>query len=127
MIQLPFKRDDQGNLSDTGIYSNNLLSRTSYKYLEQRQFSFGVAKAQRIGENLPEGVRMEEFDHTGKHICTIDVLNSHIKIELKVVVNSMANLFLFRAHTYSHYSSKSNNSTCLRIIIYIYYVIQLAV
>ena len=54
-------------------------------------------------------------------------ITKYKSIQIKVVVFWCATYFVRMAHMYSHYSSKSNNSMFVLIIIYLYYVIQPAV
>ena len=83
IVQYSFKRDEQGNLSKDGEYSNNLLTKTSFKYPEQGRFSFGVAKVKKIGSEEAEGVRMPAINYTNKTLCTIDTFNKHMQEECK--------------------------------------------
>jgi len=87
MVQFSFKRDKDGNLSETGEYEKELLTRTSFKFPEQGRFSFGVAKVRKVDSDAPEGVRMKEINYTGKNIVTIDVYEGHVKSELNRVKN----------------------------------------
>ena len=72
MVQYSFKRDENGNLSEQGEYSENLLTRTQFKYPEQGRFCFGVAKVKKLDAEEEEGVRLGLIDYTGKTMCTIE-------------------------------------------------------
>ena len=82
MQYFQFKRDENGNLSSEGGYNSTTLTKTQFKYPEQGRFSFGVAKVQKVGLDLPVGVRMEEINYTGKNIVTIEVYEKHINEEI---------------------------------------------
>ena len=79
--QYTFKRDEKGNLSPTGTYSDPLLTSTSFKFPEQGRFSFGVASVKYTGATKPVGKRIDYIDYTGRNICTREVYVKHIKEE----------------------------------------------
>ena len=91
MAQYHLKRDIYGKLSDTGDYSKELLTKTSYKYSEQGKFSFGVAKVCKIDSDKVEDIRMDVINYTGKNIVTIDIYEKHIKTEINRVEISKGN------------------------------------
>ena len=83
--QYTFKRDENGNLSDTGTYAEPTITKTSFKFPEQARFSFGVAKIKRNKANDPEGVRLNAINYTGKNITTIEVFEKKMKEEMNRV------------------------------------------
>ena len=83
MVQYSFKRDENGNLSENGEYSDNLLTKTAFKYPEQGRFCFGVAKVTKLNPEEEEGIRLPLIDYSGKTICTIETFNKHLKEEYK--------------------------------------------
>ena len=79
--QYTFKRDEKGNLSTTGTYTEPSLTKATFKYPEQGRFSFGVASVLPLGATKPVGKRIKEVDYTGKNICTHEVFAKHMKEE----------------------------------------------
>ena len=82
MVHYRFNRDTDDKLSDTGEYSKELLTKTSFKYPEQGRFSFGVAKVRKIDLDKVEDIWMDVISYTVKNIVTIDVYEKHIKTEI---------------------------------------------
>ena len=66
MVQYSFKRDENGNLSKDGEYSDELLTRTMFKFPEQGCFCFGVAKVKKMDSDKEEGVRLPLIDYINK-------------------------------------------------------------
>ena len=83
MVQYSFKRDENGNLSKNGEYSNNLLTKAAFKYPEQGRFCFGVAKVKKINSEEDEGIRLPLIDYSNKTVCTIETFDKHLKEEYK--------------------------------------------
>ena len=79
--QYTFKRDEKGNLSTTGTYTEPNLTKATFKYPEQGRFSFEVASVLPLGATKPVGKRIKEVDYTGKNICTHEVFAKHMKEE----------------------------------------------
>jgi len=66
--QFTFKRDEEGKVSPKGAYPEATLEKTSFKFPEQAQFSFGVASVLPIGASEPVGKRIDMLDYTGKNV-----------------------------------------------------------
>jgi len=65
--QYTFKRDENGKLSNTRIYSKPLITKTTFKYPEHERFPFGVASVLPLGATEPGGKQIEAVDYTGKN------------------------------------------------------------
>ena len=79
--QYTVERDEEGNLSSKGTYTEPNLTRTSFKYPEQGRFSFGVASVLPLGATKPVGKRIKEVDYTGENICKRVFFAKHMNKE----------------------------------------------
>ena len=82
MVQYRFKRYTDGKLCDTGDYSKEFLTKTSFEYPERGKKNFSLVKVRKINSYKTEGIQMNVINYTGKNIVTTDVYEKFIKTEI---------------------------------------------